>query len=142
MGFRTHQPSGSILIDKRMLEESHLELHAKDAADGFVYFVNRHHSFLHCIGQLCKSLCSQVGINAGIEGHHAGLLAVTGHMMGVPNHIDAIQVAHYKTAKAPPMAQYVGEQCFIRRSWCAIDSVVRGHHRECSGIDSFLERWQ
>ena len=58
MGVRTHQPSGSILIDKRMFKESHLELHAKDTADGFVDVVNRHHSFLHSIGQLCKSLCS------------------------------------------------------------------------------------
>ncbi len=104
MGVGKHQPFGSILIDKRMLEEPHLKLHAKDAGNGFVDVVNRHHSFMHSIGELCKSLRSQVGINAGIEGHHAGLLAVTSHMMGVPHHIDAIQVAHHKPAKAPPMA--------------------------------------
>ena len=60
--------------------------------------------------------------------------------MGVPHAIDAIEVADYKAAESPFVAEQVGEQRTAARRRYAIERIIRGHHGKGSRIDGLLER--
>ena len=95
-------------VDIRMLEEAHLKLEPQDAAASPVYLLLAQFAILDGGDELCVGLATQVFVHSGTQRHHASLLQVARHMVGLPDAVDAVEVGNDKATEAPGRRQTVG----------------------------------
>ena len=123
-----------------MLEEAHLKLEPQDAATSLVYLLLAHLAILDGGDELCVGLATQVFVHSGTQRHHASLLQVARHMVGLPDAVDAVEIGNDKATEAPLAAQDVIVELAAGCRGDAVERVVGCHDRESAGVDSLLER--
>ena len=77
------------------------------------------------------------------SGHYRlieSLLEVFRSRMEIMNVLYVHPVAHHESLESPLAAKDIGHQPFVRVARDAVEFIVSSHQRQCSGIDSGLER--
>ena len=84
-----------------MLEETHRELYAQDAANGVIDGGLRHLTGLHDLHHVAMiKIADHIHIDAGQKGFTRGGRSVDGDSVG-HDFRDGIPIAHHETSKAP-----------------------------------------
>ena len=137
-----HLCAGSLHVDIGMLKEAHLKFQTQHTGHGTVQIGFRYLAGTERFAQVGEGEGTEVGVYTGLQGHLTGFRPCGGHMVGVVDAVDAVQVAHHKTAEVPLVAQQVGQEVAVAGAGHTVQTVVAGHHAQRTGIDGFLEGGQ